>query len=258
MAQAFEHKGQQYGGEEFIRRLEKEGQLPTPEELEKSEDPRFKHLRHNPQTKGYTVKPFEGEFRHPDPAAKHPAPYSALTPSAHAVHREPPKNKEGGGFITPARTRWDEHLERAGLQDATFGAQDANEFESAQRKFFKTERYDADGHPVPKKAMLSPYSTRIWEKHERTERLDSNINAEKLEKLEKSVEKAEKASNISAEKLENLEKSLEKAEKAEKAKENDKEGGLLSKIFGKGQEKTEKTEKTPETTPEKTPRTPEQ
>jgi len=238
MAQAFEYKGQQYGGEEFIRRLGKAGELPPPEQLEKSEDPRFKHLRYNPQTQGYTVKPFEGEFRHPDPTVKHPAPYSALTPASHSVaHREPPKDKEGHSVIAPPRTHWSEHLEEAGLKNYTFGAQDSNEFQAAQRQFFKTQQYDADGQPAPAKktAMLNPYSSRIWEKHERTERLDGNINVEKLEKLEKDAEKAKKA------------------QKAEKAAEEG--GGLLSKIFGKGQEKTEKT---PETTPEKTQRTPEQ
>jgi len=256
MAQAFELKGHKYGGQEFIKRLEKSGQLPPPEELEKTEDPRFKHLRYDPLSKGYTIKPFEGEFRHPDPTAKHPAPYSALTPAAHsAVHREIPAEKEGHSILAPTRARWDDQLEQAGLKDAPSSAQDQNEFQSAQRQFFKTEIYGEDGRPepAPKTAMLNPYSSKIWEKHERTERTDGNINVEKVDKLQNSV-KTEKAVDNDKEggllsKV--FGKSPEQTEKTEKVEGNDKEGGFLSKIFGK-------SDSTPEKTPEKTQRTPEQ
>jgi len=266
MAQAFELKGQQYSGEEFIRRLEKSGQLPTPEELEKSEDPRFKHLRYDPLSKGYTIKPFDGEFRHPDPTAIHPAPYSALTPAAHsAVHREIPPEKPGHAILAPNHASWDEHQKQTGLKMGPNSALDETEFESAQRRFFKTERYGDDGHPVPvlKPAIVSPYTTNIWGKHERTERTDGNINVERIEKLDRAVkaekEKADKdkegglLSKVFGKSPEKTEKTeeIEKIEKIEKAEGNDKEGGFLSKNFGK-------SDSAPEKTPEKTQRTPEQ
>jgi len=247
-------KGQQYSGQEFVRRLEKSGELPPPEQLEKSEDPRFKHLRYDPLTKGYTVKRFDGEFRHPDPAAKHPAPYSALTPAAHsAVHRQIPAEKEGHSILTPPHARWDQQLEQAGLKDAASSAQDRNEFESAQRHFFKTEKYGDDGRPVPKPAVVNPYSSRIWEKHERTERMDGNINVERVQKrsnslkTEKEKEKEKEGGFLSKV----FGKSPEQTEKTEKAEGNDKEGGFLGKNFGK-------SDSTPEKTPEITQRTPEQ
>jgi hypothetical protein len=240
MAQAFEWKGQQVGAENFIRKLEKAGQLPSKEELESTQDPRLQHLRHDPQTNGFTVKPFTGEFRHPDPAAKHPAPYSALTPAAHSVvHRDLATKDPEHVVGMPHHARWNEHLEEAGVTPPH--SRDSNEFESAQRRFFKTEKFGEDGQPKPapkSSEQYNPYA-KLWEKHEKTERLDSNINLEKLEKLA----------------IQN-----EKMEKAEKAKDKDQDKGdqgksatFFNKIFGK----TEKTE-TGDKTPEKTERVPEQ